>query len=180
MSRYLPIALFGLIALFLAIGLTRDPSAIPSEMIDQEVPAFALTELRDEAVAVQNVDLQGQISLLNVFGSWCVACLQEHPMLMQIAAEEEVVLIGLNWRDSRAEALAWLDDHGDPYQTVIFDPESELVIELGVTGAPETFVIDASGHIRFKYAGPITPAVWAQEFLPILISLSQDQEGNGV
>ena len=91
MSRYLPIALFGLIALFLAIGLTRDPSAIPSEMIDQEVPAFALTELRDEAVAVQNVDLQGQISLLNVFGSWCVACLQEHPMLMQIAAEEEVV-----------------------------------------------------------------------------------------
>ena len=174
LSRLLPVGLFGVLVIFLAIGLTRDPSVIPTEMIDREMPAFELTELRDEAVTVSQADLVGEVTLVNVFGSWCVACLQEHPTLMELSRDDTVRIVGINWRDDREEALAWLVKHGDPYDAIVFDAESELVIEIGVTGAPETFVLDPSGRIRYKQIGPITPEVWSKTIRPVIDAIESE------
>jgi cytochrome c biogenesis protein CcmG/thiol:disulfide interchange protein DsbE len=174
LSRLLPVGLFGVLVIFLAIGLTRDPSVIPTEMIDREMPDFELPELRDETAMVSQADLVGQVTLVNVFGSWCVACLQEHPTLMQLSQSETVRIVGINWRDDREDALAWLAKHGDPYQAIVFDAESELVIEIGVTGAPETFVLDASGRIRYKQIGPITPEVWTRTIVPVIEAIESE------
>ncbi|MFN3214389.1 MAG: DsbE family thiol:disulfide interchange protein [Henriciella sp.] len=174
LSHLLPVGLFGVLVIFLAIGLTRDPSVIPTEMIDREMPAFELPELRDEAVMVSQTDLVGGITLVNVFGSWCVACLQEHPTLMQLSRDQTVRIVGINWRDDRVDALAWLVKHGDPYQAIVFDAESELVIEIGVTGAPETFVLDPAGRIRYKQIGPITPEVWTKTIRPVIDAIEAE------
>ena len=172
-SRLLPVGLFGVLIIFLAIGLTRDPSVIPTEMIDSDMPAFELPELRAEE-SVTEADLTGEITLLNVFGSWCVACLQEHPTLMRLAEDDTVRIVGVNWRDDRTDALEWLAEHGDPYETIIFDGQSDLVIEIGVTGAPETFILDPAGRIRFKQVGPITPDVWQKTIQPVIAALEQE------
>lgn len=172
-SRLLPVGLFGVLIIFLAIGLTRDPSVIPTEMIDRDMPAFELPELRAEEL-VTEADLTGEITLLNVFGSWCVACLQEHPTLMRLADDDTVRIVGVNWRDDRTDALEWLAEHGDPYETIIFDGQSDLVIEIGVTGAPETFILDSAGRIRFKHVGPITPDVWQKTIQPVIAALEQE------
>ena len=174
LSRLLPVGLFGVLVIFLAIGLTRDPSGIPTEMIDREMPAFELTELRDEAVTVSQADLVGEVTLVNVFGSWCVACLQEHPTLMELSRDDTVRIVGINWRDDREDALAWLVKHGDPYDAIVFDAESELVIEIGVTGAPETFVLDPTGRIRYKQIGPITPEVWSKTIRPVIDAIESE------
>ena len=174
LSRLLPVGLFGVLVIFLAIGLTRDPSIIPTEMIDREMPAFELPELRDEAITVSQADLVGEVTLVNVFGSWCVACLQEHPTLMQLSRDQTVRIVGINWRDDREDALAWLVKHGDPYQAIVFDAESELVIEIGVTGAPETFVLDPAGRIRYKQIGPITPEVWTKTIRPVIDAIEAE------
>ena len=175
MSRLLPIGAFLVLVVFLAIGLTRDPSVIPTEMIDREMPAFDLPELREEGVRVTDQDLRGETLLVNVFGSWCVACLQEHPTLMQLSRDQMVKIVGVNWRDTRVDALVWLDRHGDPYDTIIFDSASDLAIEIGVTGAPETFIVDPQGRIRFKQVGPITDAVWRDTIRPVLDAIAQEQ-----
>lgn len=174
LSRLLPVGLFGVLVIFLAIGLTRDPSVIPTEMIDREMPSFDLPELRDETRRVSQADLVGEVTLVNVFGSWCVACLQEHPTLMQLSRDDTVRIVGINWRDDRSEALAWLAKHGDPYHAIVFDAESELVIEIGVTGAPETFVLDPSGRIRYKQIGPITPEVWTKTIRPVIQAIESE------
>ena len=174
LSRLLPVGLFGVLVIFLAIGLTRDPSVIPTEMIDREMPAFELTELRDEAMTVSQADLVGEVTLVNVFGSWCVACLQEHPTLMELSRDDTVRIVGINWRDDREDALGWLAKHGDPYESIVFDAESELVIEIGVTGAPETFVLDPSGRIRYKQIGPITPEVWTKTIRPVIDAIERE------
>lgn len=174
LSHLLPVGLFGVLVIFLAIGLTRDPSVIPTEMIDREMPAFELTELRDEATTVSQADLVGDVTLVNVFGSWCVACLQEHPTLMELSRDDTVRIVGINWRDEREDALAWLAKHGDPYKAIVFDAESELVIDIGVTGAPETFVLDPSGRIRYKQIGPITPEVWTKKIRPVIDAIESE------
>lgn len=173
-SRLAPVGVFFVLIVFLAIGLTRDPSVIPTEMIDREMPSFELTELRDESVLLSDQDLVGQVTLVNVFGSWCVACLQEHPTLMELSRDGTVKIVGVNWRDDRQDALDWLTKHGDPYDAIVFDAESDLVIEIGVTGAPETFVLDASGRIRFKQIGPITPDVWRKVIRPVIEAIEQE------
>ena len=174
LAHLVPVGLFGVLVIFLAVGLTRDPSVIPTEMIDREMPAFELPELRDEAATVSQADLIGEVTLVNVFGSWCVACLKEHPTLMQLSRDDTVRIVGINWRDERSEALDWLAKHGDPYEAIVFDAESELVIEIGVTGAPETFVLDPSGRIRYKQIGPITPEVWTSTIRPIIEAIERE------
>ena len=171
-TRLAPIAAFIILVGFLAYGLTRDPKALPSQLIDREMPSFSLSELHDPQAVITQDDLKGAVSLVNVFGSWCVACQVEHPMLMQIRAEGSVQLVGINWRDTRPDAQAWLARHGDPYHRIAFDDESALAIELGVTGAPETFIVDQGGRIRYKFTGPITPEVWRDTILPIVASLA--------
>ena len=176
LSRLLPAGVFLILVVFLAIGLTRDPSVIPTEMIDREMPTFELPELREDDVMLTTSDLIGETALVNVFGSWCVACLQEHPTLMELSQAGTVRIVGVNWRDKREDALAWLAKHGDPYSDIIFDAESDLVIEMGVTGAPETFIIDPAGRIRYKQIGPITPDVWRDKIRPVLEAIAQENE----
>lgn len=173
-SRFLPAGIFVILVVFLGIGLTRDPSILPTEMIDRDLPRFELEELRDETLTVTRAELVGEVSLVNVFGSWCVACLQEHPTLMNLARDDTVRIVGINWRDKRDDALNWLTRHGDPYEIIVFDKQSDLAIELGVTGAPETFVVDAAGRIRYKQIGPITPDVWRDTIRPVLDAIAAE------
>ncbi len=175
-SRIVPILIFLVLLVLLAVGLTRDPKLIPSELIDRPMPPFALSELHDEKAIVSNINLRGQVSLINVFGSWCAACVVEHPILMKIAQRGDVQLIGVNWRDTRPDAIAWLERYGDPYHRIAFDETSELAIELGVTGAPETFLVDPKGRIRYKQVGQITDEVWAETIAPILSAIAEERE----
>jgi len=171
MRALLPLGLFLLIGMAFAIGLTKDPRHMASELIDQPFPAFKLTELYEETETLTQDMLAGQVSLINVFGSWCVACNVEHPVLMDIAARKEVNLIGLDWRDERPKAKRWLAERGDPYVKIIFDNESLLAIKLGITGAPESFITDKAGNIRYKHVGVITAEIWKDKLLPIIAEL---------
>lgn len=172
---YLPLIIFFGLVIGFAIALTRgDPRKLDSTLIDKPFPDFALTTLDDPDAEVTNADIEGAITLVNVFGSWCVACVQEHPNLMQIASTGQVRLIGINWRDDRQKGRAWLDRYGDPYSLILFDGDSQLAIDLGITGAPETFLVDQSGRIRYKHVGIITRDVWQKTLLPIIKSLEHE------
>lgn len=174
MRALLPLGVFLLIGIAFAIGLTKDPRRMTSELIDKPFPQFSLSELYDESNILTEEMMQGQVSLINVFGSWCVACNVEHPVLMEIAKRGEVTLIGMDWRDERLKAKRWLTERGDPYTKVIFDNESVLAIKLGVTGAPESFITDKSGQIRYKHVGVITPEIWRDRLLPIVETLKAE------
>ena len=174
MRALLPLGLFMLIGIAFAIGLTKDPSHLPSELIDRPFPEFALSELYDESETLTQDIFKGQVSLINVFGSWCVACNVEHPVLMDIAKRKDVNLIGMDWRDERPKAKRWLAERGDPYNKVIFDNESVLAITLGVTGAPESFITDKTGNIRYKHVGIITPEIWRDTLLPTVKTLEAE------
>jgi len=169
-----PLAIFMLIGLAFAIGLTKDPRNLPSELIDQPFPAFTLTALYDANKNLTEDIIKDQVSLINVFGSWCVACTVEHPVLMDIAQRKQANIIGIDWRDERAKGKAWLAKRGNPYGAIIFDDESLLAIKLGTTGAPETFITDRLGHIRYKHVGIITPDIWAQTLRPIVQKLEAE------
>lgn len=169
----LPIGVFLLIGLAFAIGLTKDPSELPSELIDRPLPEFELTGLFDPEQTFTQDDFLGTPVLMNVFGSWCAACVQEHPMLIEIARQNKVRLVGIDWRDRRENAQRWLARYGNPYETIIFDGDSSLAIDLGVTGAPESFLVDSSGRIRYKYVGVITPDIWENTLLPVLAALDE-------
>ena len=174
MRALLPLGIFLLIGLAFAIGLTKDPRRMSSELINKPFPPFSLTELYEETETLTEDLVKGQVSLVNVFGSWCVACNVEHPLLMEIAERKEVTLIGMDWRDERPKAKRWLAERGNPYEKIIFDNESVLAIKLGVTGAPESFIIDKAGQIRFKHVGVITPKIWRETLLPIIKSLETE------
>jgi cytochrome c biogenesis protein CcmG/thiol:disulfide interchange protein DsbE len=165
----LPLALFLLLAAYFWAGLGRDPHQVPSVLIDQKVEAFALPPIEGRALGFSSDDLQGRVSLVNVFGSWCVACRTEHPFLMQLKQQSVVPIYGIDWREKdRTAGPAWLARMGDPYTLVGDDPESRAAIAFGVTGAPESFVVDAGGVIRYKHVGPITREVWEQTLWPIV------------
>ena len=150
-----------------------DPKLIPSVLLNTPLPAFDLVGLpgRDDDRGLKSEDLKGQVTLVNVWGSWCIACLDEHPTLMKLARDEGVIIHGIDWRDTPEKSLAWLAKHGDPYARIGQDPSSEAAIALGVTGAPETFIVDAEGIIRYKQIGPITPTVWREKIAPLLDAL---------
>lgn len=168
----IPLALFAVLAIFLAIGLTRDPSKLPSELIDRPLPTFEMQTLSGEPIVT--ADLVGEVALLNVFGSWCVACLVEHPLLMDLSDRGAVKVIGVNWRDTIVNAERWLTRYGNPYDAIIFDADSHLAIDLGVTGAPETFVLDQKGRIRYKHTGPVTDEVWIDSLRPLINTLNAE------
>lgn len=166
-----PLGIFLLIGIAFAIGLTKDPRKLGSQLIDKAVPEFALSDLHDADKILTHDIMKGQVSLVNIFGSWCIACTAEHPLLMELSEQKYINIIGINWRDERAKGQAWLSKHGDPYSTVIFDAESTLAIKLGITGAPETFITDKQGQIRYKHVGIITPEIWTDILRPIVQDL---------
>ena len=170
--RYLvPLAIFIVLVVVLAIGLKLDPRYVPSPLIDKPAPEFTLTELANPTTQVAKADLLGRPLLLNVWASWCSACRVEHPLLVELAQAKGIEIVGLNYKDTREEAGAWLTEHGNPYRRSIFDPEGRLGLDLGVYGVPETFVLDAQGVIRFKQVGPLTPEAWTQDIEPLLAKL---------
>lgn len=171
----IPVALFaGVIAVF-ANGLTKDPSRIPSVMIDKPLPPFKLAGLDSPSAGLASTDFgsavrPGEPRLLNVFASWCAACPQEHTMLFQIAASGTKV-DGIDWKDQPDDARKWLGQLGNPYHAIGSDPTARAGIDLGVTGVPETFVVDGHGRIRYKQIGPITAADWNDTLAPLLARL---------
>lgn len=172
-SRYVPLAVFAVLAVFFAIGLTMNPRNIPSPLIGQPVPEFALPAVKGRKLALSSVDLRGQVSIVNVFASWCLACRDEHPVLMQLAASGAVPIHGLNYKDKPEDARKWLDDLGDPYTRTGADIAGQVGIEWGVYGVPETFVIDHNGHIAYKHIGPVTPQALNETLLPSIRKLQQ-------
>lgn len=167
MWRYLvPALIFAALVAFFAIGLRKDPRVIPSPLIGKPAPAFELASVEDPTRTVSSRDWQGRMYVLNVWGTWCPGCREEHGELLRIAGTKVVPIIGLNWRDELPLAQRWLRDLGNPYAITAFDPEGRAAIDWGVYGAPETFLVDANGVIQYKHLAPITQAVWEREFLP--------------
>lgn len=174
MLRYLiPLALFLVLVVFLAIGLRRDPHLVPSPLINKAAPEFRLPQLKDPSQTFSAAEMRGKVWLLNVWASWCVACRDEHPLLLEYAESGAVPIYGLNYKNDRTEALSWLSELGDPYVLSAADIDGRVAIDFGVYGAPETFVIDQNGMIRFKQIGPITRAVWSDQILPLVQELNR-------
>jgi cytochrome c biogenesis protein CcmG/thiol:disulfide interchange protein DsbE len=169
MLRYLvPAAVFAVLVGFFIVGLQKDPGEIRSPLLGKPAPAFALESLGNPAWQVGSADFEGQPWLLNVWATWCGGCREEHATLLSIAREGRLPMMGLNWRDDRALALRWLEQLGNPYVSVAFDPEGRTAIDWGVYGAPETFLIGADGRVLQKRIGPLTPEIWRRDFLPLL------------
>lgn len=172
MLRYLiPLGLFLVLVVFLAIGLFRDPQKLPSALLDKPAPTFRLPQLKDPAKTFSAEDMRGKVWMLNVWASWCIACREEHPYLPQYA--KVIPIIGLNYKDKSEDALAWLQDLGDPYTLSAVDLEGRVAIDYGVYGAPESYVIDKNGTIRLKHVGPVTPDVWSKTILPLVQELNR-------
>jgi len=174
--RYLfPLAAF--VALMLTFGWAlnsnRNPSEIPSALIGKPVPQFALPAVKGRALPLSSTDLGGEVSLVNVFASWCVACREEHPVFMQIRAENLVPIHGLNYKDRPDDAAKWLDTMGDPYTRTGADLNGRAAIDWGVYGVPETFVITKDGHIAHKHIGAVTPKDLEETILPLIRRLRQ-------
>jgi cytochrome c biogenesis protein CcmG/thiol:disulfide interchange protein DsbE len=165
---FIPIASFLVLVGIFYVGLYEDPTRVPSPFIDKPAPDFSLPSLYDPDQLVSKADMAGQIVLLNVWASWCPACVGEHQVLLQIAAVESIPVYGLNWKDGRADGIRWLQQLGNPYTAIAHDPDNVVGIDYGVYGAPETFLIDANGIIRHKLIGPMTTEIWQQEFLPLI------------
>jgi cytochrome c biogenesis protein CcmG/thiol:disulfide interchange protein DsbE len=175
MNRLLlvPLILFiGLVG-FLLVGLRRDPHEIPSPFINKPAPAFQLQQLQDPRKTFSAQEMRGKVWLLNFWGTWCVACREEHPLLIQYAKTGAVPIYGVDYKDDRATALQMLADEGNPYTVTVTDSDGRLSIDYGVYGAPETFLIDRDGVIRYKQIGPITEEAWQKEILPRVQKLNQ-------
>jgi cytochrome c biogenesis protein CcmG/thiol:disulfide interchange protein DsbE len=167
-----PIVVFAALVVVLWRGLSLDPHEVPSPLISKPAPAFALTRLDDAGKVVRREDMLGQVWMLNVWASWCVACRQEHSTLIAFSRTKALPIVGLNYKDTRAEGLGWLDRFGDPYAMSIFDQDGRVGIDYGVYGVPETFVIDKQGVIRFKQIGPLTREVIETRIAPLLKELN--------
>lgn len=164
----LPLVLFAGMAVAFWVGLHRDPARMPSTLIDRPVPAFDLPPVTPGAPRLTTADVKGEPALLNVFASWCVPCRIEHPVLMRLKSEG-VAIHGLDWKDDAG--AAWLAEHGDPYRLAGDDRSGRAGIDLGVTGVPETYVVDAKGRIRYKHVGPISPDDWDKTLRPLIEKL---------
>lgn len=174
MRRFLlPLGIFIGLVIFLGIGLNLNPKEVPSPLIGKPAPQFSLPSLGDPSKVISPKQMLGQVWLLNVWASWCVACRYEHPILIEMAKKSLVPIIGLDYKDVRADGLNWLAQFGNPYQDSAFDEDGRVGIDYGVYGVPETFLIDKQGIIRLKHIGPITPEVITQKLQPMILELNR-------
>ncbi len=172
--RYLlPLAVFLGVAVFLGIGLTLDPREVPSPLIGKPVPEFSLPPVQGRTLGLASEHLEGEVSLVNVFASWCTACRDEHPLWMQIYQENVVPVHGLNYKDRPQDAADWLGALGDPYTRTGADINGRVAIDWGVYGVPETFVVDQDGRIAYKHIGAITVSALEQTILPLIRDLRE-------
>jgi cytochrome c biogenesis protein CcmG, thiol:disulfide interchange protein DsbE len=169
----LPAFIFAGVGIGLAVGLTRDPSTLPSVLIDKPVPAFDLPPLAGrDGPSFSSADLGGHVSLVNVFASWCVPCRVEHPLLLALA-DDGVPIYGINYKDPADKAKDWLAELGDPYRAIGADTQGRVAIDWGVYGVPETFVVDTQGRIRHRHIGPLQPRDVEETIKPLLAELAK-------
>ncbi len=164
----LPVLVFLGLAVAFAYGLTRNPRELPSALIGKPVPQFSLPPVKGRTLGLSSVDLVGEVSLVNVFASWCLSCRYEHPFFMQLKAQGTVPIHGINYKDKPDDAAEWLDTMGDPYTRTGADIDGRVAIDWGVYGVPETFVIDKQGRIAFKQVGPINREILDEKILPLI------------
>jgi cytochrome c biogenesis protein CcmG/thiol:disulfide interchange protein DsbE len=168
----IPLVLFGVLVGFFWKGLYLDPREVPSPLIDKPAPEFALTRLDQPEQTIRRADMLGKVWMLNVWASWCESCRDEHPYLVEFAKLKALPIYGLDYKDQREPAQAWLAERGNPYDASLFDANGRVGIDFGVYGVPETFVIDKQGVIRFKQIGALTPEVLNAQVLPLLRKLN--------
>lgn len=171
----IPLLLLLAIGYFLWHGLSLNPTLVPSPFIGKKTPEFNLQSLFKPQKTLSNQLFQGKVSLLNVWATWCVTCADEYPELVSIANTNIVPIYGLDYKDQRTSALAWIEKYGNPFKAVGFDPSGNVAIDWGVYGTPETFVIDKNGIIRYKQVGPITNAIWNHTILPLIRKLQAEK-----
>ena len=168
--RLIPLFVFVLLVIFFARGLSLDPQQLPSAKLGKPLPVFRLPIVGNEKKELTQTALHGQISLLNVWASWCAACTNEQLFLLQLA-RDGVAIYGLNYKDKAEDAKQWLEEWGNPYRLIGADADGKVAIDLGVYGAPETFLVDKTGIIRYRHVGVLNEMVWQQEFLPLIKQL---------
>jgi cytochrome c biogenesis protein CcmG/thiol:disulfide interchange protein DsbE len=172
MTRYLlPLGVFIALGVLLGVGLNLNPRLVPSPLVGKPLPDFTLATLRSPDKTLARKDLTGKVSLLNAWATWCVECRREHPVLVAIAAQGQVPVYGLNYKDQRPDALQWLQRLGDPYVASAFDADGRVGLDLGVYGLPETFLVDERGIIVYKHIGPISREIWESDFVPVIEGL---------
>lgn len=173
MNRFTaPLLAFAALLVVFGIGLTLNPREIPSPLVGKPAPAFDAESLHDPGSRFSPADLRGKVWLLNVWASWCVACREEHPLLVDFARRSPVPIYGLNYKDQRGDALNWLARYGNPYAASLHDLKGLVGIDFGVYGVPETFIIDKAGVIRMKHIGPLTPEVIRDKIEPLVRQLN--------
>lgn len=167
----IPLFIFGLIAVFLGVGLKLDPREVPSPLIGKPAPSFALPALSDPDRVITPEDFKGKVWLMNVWATWCVSCRAEHETLVELKRLKIVPIIGLNYKDENDAAKSWLQELGNPYQANAVDADGRIAIDYGVYGAPETYIIDKQGIIRHKHIGPVTPDIVNKTIIPMVTEL---------
>ena len=174
MNRYLlPLGIFVLLVLLLGVGLSLNPREVPSPLIGKPAPQFQLPQLHDPAKTFAPNELLGKVWVLNVWASWCAGCRDEHPVVADFAKSGLAPVFGLNYKDQREDAIAWLKRFGDPYQVSLVDTDGRVGIDYGVYGVPETYVIDKQGVIRYKRIGPVTPDILQKKIIPLVQELQR-------
>ena len=172
-ARFLiPLGIFALIVAILGVGLTLDPREVPSPLINKPAPDFNLPQLHNADKTISKKDMLGKVWMLNVWASWCVSCREEHPHILELARSGALPVIGLNYKDQRADGIAWLNRLGNPYQISAYDHDGRVGIDYGVYGVPETYIIDKAGVIRYKRIGIVTPEVVRDKILPLVKELN--------
>ena len=174
MRFLIPVAVLAVLVALFAVGLTRDPREVPSPLIGKPAPAFALPGLGGEPAQATPADWRGRTVLVNYFASWCAGCRVEHPLLMQLAQEQGVEIVGIAYKDADADTRQWLQRHGNPYRSVIADTAGSAGLDWGVYGVPETFVVGPDGRILYKQIGPMTPEAWNAKIRPLLGTAGSD------
>ena len=169
MHRFiLPFVAFVLLIVVFSFGLFNDPRKLPSPFLGEQAPTFQLPSLTEPGKIVGSADYAGKFALVNVWATWCGGCRQEHPFLLELQRTGAIPIYGLNWRDTRPEALSWIRQLGDPYEFSAFDEDGRVGIDWGVYGAPETFLINADGIVLHKHLGPLTRGAWQSDFVPLI------------